>query len=223
MNDLSKRLNVVVSFVKKNEKVADIGSDHALAPIALVERGIVTEAVAVENKKGPFSAMKSSIEEAGLENNIRASFSDGIEDIDLDTDTLILAGMGGLLIASILKKNQEKLAQINALIIDAHREYPYLIRYLAEQGYKVSDSSFFFDKGKPYCVTRFEKSAEPVFYSEEECFFGPLELQKKTVEWRKHFSNVLAIDQSLLKQSLPSQKREALTHEANMIERALKD
>lgn len=223
MNELSRRLEAVVSFVKKGEKVADIGSDHALVPISLFNRGIISEAVAIDNKPGPFKTMKASIEEAGLSESIRPSLSDGIEDIDTDTDTLILAGMGGLLIASILEKDIAKLSQIKAMIIDAHREYPYLISYLAEKNYKIVDSLFLFDKGKPYCVTRFEKSETPVFYTEEECFFGPLELTKKAPEWREHFTNVLKIDQGLLEKSLPQKKREEIFHEISMIQKALKD
>lgn len=223
MNDLSKRLEAVVSFVKKGESVADIGSDHALVPIALVKRGIVSKAVAIDNKRGPFETMKASIMEAGLSDNIRPSLSDGIEDIDVQTDTLVLAGMGGLLISSILEKDSAKLANINALVIDAHRENPYLIACLAKKGFKVVASSFLFDKGKPYCVTRFEKSDNPVFYTEEECFFGPLELKKKTSEWRQHFANVLRIDQDLLKKTLPEKKKEEISHEIEMIQTALKD
>ena len=57
---LSQRLLTLASFVKKGAVVADIGADHGLLSVYLVEEGIAKKVFAVENKKGPFSILEKS-------------------------------------------------------------------------------------------------------------------------------------------------------------------
>ena len=38
---LSKRLQAIRAFIEPNERLADIGTDHAFLPIDLVQRGII--------------------------------------------------------------------------------------------------------------------------------------------------------------------------------------
>ena len=48
---LSKRLELVLSFVKPVETAADIGTDHAYVPVELVRRGTAKRAVAADVRK----------------------------------------------------------------------------------------------------------------------------------------------------------------------------
>ena len=42
---LSKRLEMIASFVKPGSRLADIGTDHGYIPIALTERGVIPSAL----------------------------------------------------------------------------------------------------------------------------------------------------------------------------------
>ena len=45
---LSKRLELVASFVEPESRVADVGTDHGFIPVELVGRGIALKAIAMD-------------------------------------------------------------------------------------------------------------------------------------------------------------------------------
>lgn len=52
---ISKRLELVASFVPQGAILLDVGSDHAYLPIELVERGKIESAIGVRWWKAPTS------------------------------------------------------------------------------------------------------------------------------------------------------------------------
>lgn len=100
---LTPRLSTVCDFVDKESRIADIGTDHAYIPIYLSVNHIISYAVASDIKEGPLSAAKKNISENGL--NIRTCLAPGNTGIaDGEVDTLIIAGMGGDVISTILNE-----------------------------------------------------------------------------------------------------------------------
>ena len=63
---LSHRLERVAAQVPVGAHLADIGSDHAYLPVALVLRGVIPQAVAGEVAQTPFLAARRSVDENGL-------------------------------------------------------------------------------------------------------------------------------------------------------------
>ena len=100
---LSKRLDMVASFVRQGSIVADIGTDHAYLPVYLISHGISEKAFAADIGRGPLFNAEKTVTEYGLNDKITLVLSDGLKKIDLSAvDTVILAGMGGDLIKDIL-------------------------------------------------------------------------------------------------------------------------
>ena len=52
---ISKRLELVASFVPQGAILLDVGSDHAYLPIELVEKGHIESAIAGEVVRGALS------------------------------------------------------------------------------------------------------------------------------------------------------------------------
>lgn len=100
---LTPRLQAVADMVPPGCAVADIGCDHGYVSAYLVQQGIAPRVVAADVRPGPLGACRRLVEELGLTFQIQTRLCSGLTDIaDTECDAVILAGMGGELIAEIL-------------------------------------------------------------------------------------------------------------------------
>lgn len=156
MTRISKRLKAITSYVAKDDKVVDVGCDHGLLSIYLVENNLVSKVIASDVNENALKNAISNIEKRNL--HIKTVLSDGIEKIDLkDINTLIISGMGTSTILHILHDNK-KLKKINKLIIQANNDHYILRENLNEKGYYLKEESYTYDKNKWYVTSLFVKS-----------------------------------------------------------------
>ena len=102
---LCPRLQMVADFVRDGAAVADIGTDHAYLPVALVLSGKCPRAVVSDLREMPLENARQAIRRYHLEDRIVACLSDGLDEIAPDwAQDIIIAGMGGELIAAILAR-----------------------------------------------------------------------------------------------------------------------
>ena len=107
MIKLDSRLKAVASLVREGARTADIGTDHAYLLTYLIEKGICPQGIAADLRRGPLENARQTVIEAGLSDKIELILSDGLENIKENScDDIVLAGMGGNLIAEILSKAQ---------------------------------------------------------------------------------------------------------------------
>ncbi len=148
MQSLSERLSAVAFLVKKGSIVADIGTDHGYIPVYLVKNNIAQRALASDVNKGPLSSCRRLVEEENLGDKIKVILSDGLDNIPSEEyDTLIIAGMGGELICTILSKAgnlKDKHIIVNPMT------HPELVReYLYSNGFKI-DNDLIVKESKHY-------------------------------------------------------------------------
>ncbi len=150
---LDERLSLCAAFVREGARVADIGTDHAYLPVWLVQSGKVLSAIAADVREGPLENAVSNIRKNGLENRIRAVLSDGLEQIKAEeTDDIIIAGMGGELIARIIEaagwvRNPDK-----HLILQPMTRAEELRQYLCENGFATLREEACISGRKSYSV-----------------------------------------------------------------------
>lgn len=105
MQSLSKRLSAVAGFVEKGSVIADVGTDHGYIPVYLYKSGIIKGAVAADINKKPLASCEALVKQEELSAVIKTRLSNGLDNIYPDEyDTVIIAGMGGELIADILSR-----------------------------------------------------------------------------------------------------------------------
>ena len=104
---MTPRLMSAAGFVSCGATVVDVGTDHAYIPIWLVKNGVCPGAVAMDINQGPILRAEENIRKFGLETKIRTKLSDGLAALEPnEADTVVIAGMGGILINQILEKMQ---------------------------------------------------------------------------------------------------------------------
>lgn len=161
--NLSKRMEAVVSMIlPQSNVIADIGCDHAYVSIALVERKLASKVIAMDVRKGPLEIAKRNIQNAGLHNVIDVRLSDGMDALQVaEADTIIIAGMGGLLITGILARGSAMFAdkeKAPVLILQPQSELDKVRRYLYQHGYRICEEKMLIEDNKFYTVMR----AQPV-------------------------------------------------------------
>ena len=100
---LSPRLQTVADAAGKCNILADVGTDHGYIPVYMLENDLCERAYASDIREQPLSRAAEIILESGLSDKAETFLSNGILDIPEDYDTLVIAGMGGETIVSILE------------------------------------------------------------------------------------------------------------------------
>lgn len=148
---LSNRLMSAVPYVREGAFVADIGTDHAYLPIYLCLRGQIRGAVAADIGKGPLAIAAANIRENGLSDRIPTCLSDGLEHILPYAPTdIIVFGMGGELIVSILHATPWVKDASIRLILQPMTKSEILRAYLLENGFNIIGESLTEDQGRIY-------------------------------------------------------------------------
>ena len=110
-------------MVTEGSSLADVGTDHGYIPIALVQTGKVSRAIAMDINKGPLERAALHIREQHLEDRITTRLSDGMTALkEGEADTVLIAGMGGALTVHILEGGAHCLASVKELILQPQSE-----------------------------------------------------------------------------------------------------
>ena len=146
---LTPRLNLIKNQVK-GTSVADIGTDHGFVPIELVKEGICQRAIASDINIGPANIAKANIEKEGLPIEVRVG--GGLSVIAKgEVEEIIIAGMGGKLISTILSDNMD-IAKSARLILQPMNAQYELRKFLTENKFSIEHEDLALEGFKVYNV-----------------------------------------------------------------------
>lgn len=135
--ELSARLQTIAQQVPQGARLVDVGTDHGYLPVWLLQNGRVEKAIASDLREGPLERARATARQYGIEETLSLRLCDGLAGIEAnEVDTVVIAGMGGETIASILRAapwaHQDKL-----LLLQPMTGMPQLRRWLQENGYAI--------------------------------------------------------------------------------------
>ncbi|MFD0958654.1 tRNA (adenine(22)-N(1))-methyltransferase [Paenibacillus chungangensis] len=162
MIKLSNRLQKIASYITPGSRVADIGSDHALLPVYLLQSGIAVSAIAGELNAGPLAAAKKQAADAGLAGRLQVRQGNGLAVLQGDeADTVTIAGMGGGLMKEILEEGHErgKLAQVQELVLQPNVGEDIVRSWLLEKGWYLKAECILEEDGKIYEVLHAQRTS----------------------------------------------------------------
>lgn len=202
--ELSKRLETVGRFVPEAVRLADIGSDHAYLPVALMLKGKIDFAIAGEVVKGPFESAKRQVMKNGLSERIEVRLANGLEAIEKDDQisAITIAGMGGSLIRDILEsgRQNQRLSGEERLILQPNIGEKTLRTWLKENNYQIIAEEIIEENKKIYEIIVAEKKEQPIDYSEKELMFGPFLLEEKNAAFSAKWQRELKQREVILEQ-----------------------
>lgn len=138
--ELSNRLLEIVRFVPKDSTVADIGTDHGYIPVYLIKNNISNKVIASDISRCSLDKTIEYVNHLDLNERILPRLGDGLNVLNpSEVDTVIIAGMGGILISKILENNKEISNTIDNFILQPMVASKELRRYLITNGYIIID------------------------------------------------------------------------------------
>ena len=228
---LSHRLEAVASYIPKDSRLADIGSDHAYLPCYAVKKGLVPFAVAGEVVFGPFQSAKRQVELESLIGQIDVRKGDGLEVIERgEIDCITIAGMGGALIASILEAGKEKLELTRRLILQPNISAITVRNWLLNNGWELMAEHILEEDNKIYEILVAEKGQprKPYKNLPKELLLGPFLMAERsntfTKKWLAEVENwrrVLRQVENALETEDNKQKKLELNEKIQMVEEVL--
>lgn len=232
IQQLSKRLETVVSYIPEQSKIADIGSDHAYLPCYAVNKGIASSAIAGEVVKGPYLSAKKQVEDAGLTREVEVRLGNGLEVISPgEVNCITIAGMGGALIASILEEGKDKLSDGTRLILQPNVSAKSIRTWLMDNEWDLIGEEILEEDDKLYEILIAEKGNPHTHYSKElekELLLGPFLMKERNDafikkwnqelrQWKNIVNNMKKAEQT---EVLETRKHELL-HKIKMVEEVI--
>lgn len=150
---LDPRLQMIAELVVPGSIIADIGTDHAYLPIELIQTNRCPFAIASDIREGPLDNARKNIQKSGLTDKIDIVLCNGLDAIgDYHPDGIVIAGMGGELIASILNKAPFLQIDRPRLILQPMTMQHELRRYLWNNGFSIQEERLCDFKGHLYSI-----------------------------------------------------------------------
>lgn len=210
--ELSSRLLTITSMVEKCECLADIGTDHAYIPIALLKENICHKAIASDINEGPIKKALINIRQEGLTEKIECRLGGGFKTIKpFDADAAVIAGMGGNLIRDIINDDMEVFKSLQYCITQPVQNPEVLREYIYNMGFTILDEELVFEDNKFYEIIKVKFSnnileIDPIYYEVGKMLFDKRHyLLKDFINYKLEKYN--SINKKLYDNSYNSQRR----------------
>lgn len=224
-----ERLKCIASNVKSGGIVADIGCDHAFTSIYLVEEKLARGAIAIDINKEPLKRVWQHIQESGMEEYISVRLSNGARGLKKgEADTILISGMGGALIASILEESINIIKDAKELVLSPQSEIYIVRHFLHDNGFKIVSEEMVKEQGKFYVVIRAVPGSQ--HYKDESGYiYGEYLIENKNkileeflLKEQKRTGSILDSLASASGSAAVKERKDTLLKEYNMIKGILK-
>ena len=174
---ISNRLKTLTKYINHNDKIIDIGCDHALLDIYLVKNKLIDSLIVSDVHTSALEAGIANIKKSRLSNKITARLGNGLEVLNTqdDINTILISGMGTSTIISILDNPYRD--KIDKLILQSNNDHFELRSKIVSLGFYIDAEEYFVDNKKNYINIVFIRGHKK--YSKNELRYGPILIHNK--------------------------------------------
>ena len=229
---LSDRLLAIASLVRGGEILCDVGCDHAHIPIYLLQHGQVKGVLGMDVIPGPLEKARENLERYGCSRDVTLRQSDGLDAYRIgEAQSLLISGMGGKIIRTILLREEEKTKSFSELILQPQADAHLVRAAVRTLGFVIDDERILRERGKYYVILHaVQGSHQPSILSQEtQNAFGPVLLRRrdpllhKYLLWQEDVQNriLCSVRQVQTPSEETAKSEEAARRQLEMIEEAL--
>lgn len=151
---LTTRLEEIIQMVPRCERVIDVGTDHALVPIALLSRDIADHAVGIDKSPLPLGQATVNRHNAQVSDRLLLKCEDGLAVDDMhDRDVVIMAGMGGRTMQEVLQNTSWR----GTLVLQPNRDVATLRAWLLDNGWYSDGESIIVERKQYFWTSRWHR------------------------------------------------------------------
>ena len=158
---LDHRLRLAFDLYESCELAADIGTDHALLPSALLRAGRCRRMVLTDISESALENARTEMIRLRLTDRVSLRLGDGLSPVSEKCGMISVMGMGGRTIRSILLSGKDRL-QGASLLLSAHTDWHLIRSALQDIGYRPDREEPCFAAGRFYLILRARPGAVPM-------------------------------------------------------------
>ena len=213
----SLKLKAIAFFIEKDDRVVDIGCDHAYLGIYLEKNNLCKYVLSSDINKKALQNAVNNIKRVGLSKKLKTALSDGLNDIEINNiNTVVIAGMGTKTIKHILK-NKEKFEHIEKIILSSNNEQYELRKFMMKNNYILADEKIILENKHYYVISKYIKGKQKL--NKKQLMFGLTKEGKQ-----KYYKYLISENKRILKK-VPIRKlkrRHSLKKENKILKKLLK-
>ena len=156
---LDPRLSLAFSLYDPCSVAADIGTDHAHLPVALLRAGRCRRMILTDVSPSALANARANVIRAGLEDRAVLRLGDGLAPLEEACGMISVLGMGGRTIRDILIRGEARLRGAS-LLLSAHTDLPLVRQAVLQVGYHLVSETPCLDAGRYYLLMKALPGAE---------------------------------------------------------------
>ncbi len=150
---LDPRLSLAYDLYDPCELAADIGTDHAHLPAALLQRGRCQHMILTDISESALNNARMEMIRLRLTGRVSLRLGDGLAPVTEACGMISVMGMGGRTIRDILLSGRSRL-QGASLLLSAHTDWHLIRAAVRDIGYRLDREEPCFAAGRYYLVLR---------------------------------------------------------------------
>ncbi len=219
-----KRIDTLCSLIKKTHSFADVGCDHGYCSEYVLKNKLAEEVIFSDVSKGSLQKAQKLLGAYVKNGKAKAVLGDGFFGVPARIEQVLIAGMGGSEIVSILSDKKHGFMP-KYFVFQPMHDSEKLRRYIIANGGYI-ERDFTFQDGKFYDVIvggRVDETHPTSAYSEQEYEFGRENLALKPQAFIYRMNKLLGeIEKVLTLSNLQEESRKDLQTRKEKIQGALK-
>lgn len=158
---LSGRLEAVLALVPVSAHLVDVGCDHALVPLAAVQRGLALRATGVDRAAAPLAHARRNLDATG-ETRVQLLQAHGLCTWnDQTAEVVVLAGLGARAMVHVIETAPAWLRERATWVLQPNTEWPWLRHWARAQGWHLQSECLIHDERRYFLTCRYQAAPGP--------------------------------------------------------------